>query len=142
MSKLLTNIVKYALQERRYFSPALKLSHNKKGSIVISCKRKEYDHYTSYAYNSLDEVPLASKGWTHSKSKGDFFTVHPVLDDIDEPTYSFKQLEIHPDLINALKAEEILNATEFQVRAINAIRTGILYRVITNSIENRLLYIL
>lgn len=96
----------------------------KKGrELLISCKRSNLNHYAGVNYGKLDEVPLASKGWAHSKSNGDVFTVNK-LEDIKSPTYSFRDVGIHPNLIPVLKNLCIKELTEFQYRAINEIRLG------------------
>nr|CAH7752991.1 unnamed protein product [Callosobruchus chinensis] len=100
-----------------------KLKTEKKKQI-ISCKRKAYDHYTSTVYDKLDSVPLVSKGWTHSKSKGDFFVVNPVENRFEELQLPFKQLDIHNSFLDVLQAEGITKATDFQQRAIEIIATG------------------
>nr|CAI5841946.1 unnamed protein product [Callosobruchus analis] len=102
---------------------AAKLKTEKK-QLIISCKRKGYDHYTSTVYDKLDTIPLASKGWTHSKAKGDFFVVNPVENPFEELNLPFKLLDIHSSFIDILQAEGIMKATDFQQRAIEIITTG------------------
>lgn len=46
-----------------------------KEKVVIKCKRTEFNHYKNQKYDKLKPIPLASKGWKHRKSKGDFFTI-------------------------------------------------------------------
>ncbi len=48
-----------------------------KGHPVISCKRKEFNHYMSQMYSDFGAKDLASGGWKHSKAKGDYFTINP-----------------------------------------------------------------
>ncbi|KAJ8912255.1 hypothetical protein NQ315_008846 [Exocentrus adspersus] len=98
--------------------------NKKSGQLVISCKRKNLNFYSCMHYGQLDDVPLASKGWNHSKSKGDFFTVLPILDGLPEETCSFKDCGLNDELINALNAQGINKATEFQFRAISTIESG------------------
>jgi len=50
--------------------------------LIISCKRKELNHYRDniYVENEQDTIPLkylASGGWLHYKSKGDYFSINP-----------------------------------------------------------------
>lgn len=106
--------------------PNVKLDNlsEQKGSLIISCKRSNLNHYSSVHYNTFDNIPLASKGWKHSKSTGDFFTVHPYKDNCDNSVYKFQELGLHPDIIKTLLSEKIYEATEFQYKAYNAVGAG------------------
>lgn len=106
--------------------PGVKFNHSTKpgGSLIISCKRSELNHYSSVHYNSFDNIPLASKGWKHSKSTEDFFTVHPFKENDFNNAYRFQELGLHPDIIKALLREKIHEATEFQYKAFNAVGAG------------------
>lgn len=44
-------------------------------TLRISCKRAEYNCYEGQTYSKFENIPLASKGWHHRKSRGDFFTI-------------------------------------------------------------------
>lgn len=44
--------------------------------IVIECKKQELNHYASQTYDKFTPVPLASKGWHHKLSRGDFFKIN------------------------------------------------------------------
>ncbi|KAL3265906.1 hypothetical protein HHI36_010096, partial [Cryptolaemus montrouzieri] len=92
---------------------------NQSGHCVITCKNKKLNHYLGTRYNNLDTIPLASKGWGHSKSKGDFFIINPVPDsDYKKPYIPFTELHIKPELIKTLKREGIKAATQFQAEVI------------------------
>ncbi|XP_072400306.1 probable ATP-dependent RNA helicase DDX28 [Diabrotica undecimpunctata] len=92
-------------------------------SLLISCKRKKLNYYTGVHYSKFDEIPLASKGWNHTKSRGDFFLINRLKNEKNQ-TYSFDELNIHPKIKDALKIEEIRELTEFQARSINEVRKG------------------
>lgn len=92
------------------------------GTVIISCKHSHLDHYSVHS-NKFDAVPLASKGWKHSKAVGDYFIVHPFKENCNN-TYTFGQLGLHPNIINTLSTEKINEATEFQFRANQAVQTG------------------
>nr|XP_023026047.1 probable ATP-dependent RNA helicase DDX28 isoform X1 [Leptinotarsa decemlineata] len=124
MSKIGRNIVRYTLDSVSPFSTTIPKVKNKKGELVISCKRNELNHYSSVHYGNLDEVPLASKGWNHSKAKGDFFTVLPSQNQPEENMYSFNDMGIHKNIIDVMKKEGIDKATEFQYRAVEGVRSG------------------
>lgn len=44
--------------------------------IVIECKKQELNHYASQTYEKFAPIPLASKGWHHKMSRGDFFKIN------------------------------------------------------------------
>ncbi|KAJ8950858.1 hypothetical protein NQ318_011154 [Aromia moschata] len=103
---------------------ALKFStfpKDKNGQLIISCKRKYLDHYSSMYFSKLDEVPLASKGWNHSKSKDDQFTIYPLLNYLEEEYQNLGYIVI---LLTPLKKQNIRSATEFQAKAITTIQSG------------------
>ncbi|KAJ8942905.1 hypothetical protein NQ314_009880 [Rhamnusium bicolor] len=137
VNSLCKQFVKLNLENIKFLSTIPKIK-KKSGQPLISCKRKLLDHYNSTYYNKLDEVPLASKGWNHSKAKGDYFTVLPILENVAENSCSFRKLGLHVDLVNALKKEDIENATEFQSRAIPTIQSGmqLFYRYFFSSVFN------
>lgn len=124
MNRICSKALKTYLECGTNFYSTVPKLKDRGGPLLISCKRKKLDHYSSMCYGKLDEVPLASKGWNHSKAKDDFFTVHPLLDKSPEETYSFQECGLNNDLITALKKQYITNATEFQYRAINTIESG------------------
>lgn len=111
-------------QSARYSSAVPKL-RSKQGPLLISCKRKDYNYYLGTHYDKLDEVPLASKGWNHSKSKNDYFTVLPIPTEYDEDSHLFTEFGIHNLVIDRLKTQGIEKATEFQSRAIPTIHKGV-----------------
>lgn len=113
------------IQTSQYSVATNKVKLKNKGPLLISCKRKALDHYADMYYKKLDEVPLVSRGWTHLKSKGDYFTVHPMsIDVIEEKTYKFEELDINSNMFEALKKEGIKELTEFQYRAIQQVKQG------------------
>ncbi|EFA01460.2 ATP-dependent RNA helicase vasa, isoform A-like Protein [Tribolium castaneum] len=83
---------------------------------VISSRRPRLNHYLNMIYQNFDEIPLVSKGWNHSKSKGDSFTVKPVSTP-DAQTIPLNSLNIDSKLIEALKKRNIETATDFQANA-------------------------
>ncbi|XP_044254909.1 probable ATP-dependent RNA helicase DDX28 [Tribolium madens] len=85
---------------------------------IISCKRPKLNHYLNMIYDNFEEIPLASKGWNHSKSKGDIFTVNP-LSTPNEETIPFHLLNIDSNLIEALKKRNIQSATTYQANALS-----------------------
>lgn len=110
--------------ESKHFSTAVpKVNEPKR--LIISCKRKHYNFYSNTHYEKFDETILASKGWNHSKSKRDFFTVHPNLEECYEHVTPFAELDgIHPVLVEALHKQGIKDATDFQRQAISTVAQG------------------
>ncbi|KAG5883915.1 hypothetical protein JTB14_032138 [Gonioctena quinquepunctata] len=106
LNRICRNIIKGIPNSTIAYSTAVSKVKRKTGQLLIGCKRKQLDHYSSYFYGKLDEVPLASKGWNHSKSKEDFFTIHPIQDVFKDTTFSFEKLGIHANIIETLKKEE------------------------------------
>lgn len=45
-------------------------------AVVISCKRKEYNHHMGEEYSDFTPQMLASHGWKHKQSPGDHFTIN------------------------------------------------------------------
>eukprot|EP00088_Acartia_fossae_P002685 TRINITY_DN11106_c0_g1_i1.p1 TRINITY_DN11106_c0_g1~~TRINITY_DN11106_c0_g1_i1.p1 ORF type:complete len:559 (+),score=75.64 TRINITY_DN11106_c0_g1_i1:28-1704(+) len=79
--------------------------------VIISTKRKELEHRMGQTYGVRDNVPLVSDGWKHRKSIGDYFTINkfkPIrannFESIKENQPRFSQLDIHPELVSALKS--------------------------------------
>ncbi|XP_076305820.1 putative ATP-dependent RNA helicase Dbp21E2 isoform X1 [Tachypleus tridentatus] len=100
---------------------------------IITCKRPEFNFYYSQVYAKYGQVPLASQGWKHRKSRGDYFTVHkfgenPSLrrtnlssDDGIEETgekLRFQDLDLHPLLLKGLSELGFQTPTIIQERAI------------------------
>ena len=48
---------------------------NFKSQTIISGKRQEYNHRAGQPFNEFDVQKLASHGWKHYRSKGDYFTI-------------------------------------------------------------------
>lgn len=111
------------MENRANFASALP-KRMQKGPQVIACKRSELDFYLGTRYDKLDDVPLASRGWNHSKAKYDYFTIFPTPDEVSEETYPFEELGIDSRIVNSLKDYGINRATDFQSRAIETIQKG------------------
>ncbi|XP_018560863.1 probable ATP-dependent RNA helicase DDX28 isoform X2 [Anoplophora glabripennis] len=124
ITRVCNTVLKINFENGANFYSTVPKIKNKNDQLLISCKRKQLDHYSSTYYSKLEEVPLASKGWNHSKAKNDFFTVHPFVDKIPEETYSFQECGLNKDIISVLNKQDIKKATEFQYRAITTIESG------------------
>ncbi|XP_064484301.1 probable ATP-dependent RNA helicase DDX28 [Ornithodoros turicata] len=109
-----------------------KSRQGKKDHPVITCKRPELNFYLHQTYLDNEEVPLASKGWFHRKSRGDHFTIHrlsgnPSLStgdetsDSDDENSSFENYRVHPLVLSGLHEMGIRRPTLIQQEAIPAI---------------------
>lgn len=96
----------------------------KRNELIISCYNKKLNFYKDQTYSNLDNIPLASKGWNHNKSHGDCFTIHPNIEDYDQPNIQFQDLNVNPKLIEVLNTEGITQATTFQSQAIPVVKSG------------------
>jgi hypothetical protein len=65
-----------------------------------------------------DEILLASKGWQHYKSKGDFFIINPTKEpsDVLKDGVNYKSLELNEQLVKNLEEKhDITIASKIQV---------------------------
>ena len=46
--------------------------------IIIACKRQSYNFFLGDTFKKFEPIPLASRGWQHRDSRGDYFTIYPV----------------------------------------------------------------
>lgn len=123
ISKSLFQNVNILIEPKLFYASA-SLKVKTKPRLIISCKRNACDFYDNQIFGKFSEIPLASKGWQHNKAKGDYFIIHPNLEDYDKPKIPLQEMGIHPKLIEVLKSVEITNATSFQHEAIPVIQTG------------------
>lgn len=111
---------------RTYTTKKLKdVTHT--GPPIIRCKRSQLNHYPGIKYGKFEEVPLASKGWNHKKSRGDFFVINPFFEGEKtniETTSSFQAIGINEKVIKSLKNQDILAPTQIQQSAIPSILAG------------------
>ncbi|XP_071962338.1 probable ATP-dependent RNA helicase DDX28 [Antedon mediterranea] len=107
----------------------------KPGKEIISAKRKEFNHYMNQKYDKFAQPKLASHGWKHKKSKGDYFT---ILAYKSNPSYlgkkpdsngierkiSFDDLPLHKSLKDALCTMSVDYPTKIQYNAIPSLLEG------------------
>lgn len=93
---------------------------------LISCKRNQFNllqHENSDA--KFGTLPLASKGWLHQKSKGDYFILNASVsgDELQQNQHSgglleSGNMELHPQLLENLRTElAIKQLTLIQAKA-------------------------
>lgn len=102
----------------------------KKSDIIIKCARKELNHYRNQKYDKLKPIPLASKGWYHPKSKGDFFSIQVYDQNYDiaslfwEEDSSFQKFKLNELLLNAISAAGYEKPTKIQMEGIPVVLSG------------------
>ncbi|XP_014259720.1 probable ATP-dependent RNA helicase DDX28 isoform X2 [Cimex lectularius] len=103
----------------------------KKGPPIIECKRSEFNHYRNQKYDHLAPIPLASKGWNHYKSKGDYFKIQIYNEDKnkdelywDDSNKSFSDLNLESAVVDAVNSLGIYNPTFIQELSIPTILSG------------------
>ncbi|XP_046609779.1 probable ATP-dependent RNA helicase DDX28 isoform X1 [Neodiprion virginianus] len=116
---------------RKHASPAValeipfseKIQPKRRPPIVIKCKNESLNYTAGRTYEKFKPIPLASKGWRHNKSVGDYFVVYPdyiqpepALDNTE--LASFEELGLNKQLIENLRTNYIDNPSEIQNKAI------------------------
>ena len=48
----------------------------KRGALVISCKKRQFNHHIGQTYSDFKPQMLASAGWKKRQSKGDYFVIN------------------------------------------------------------------
>ncbi|KAK7790571.1 hypothetical protein R5R35_002025 [Gryllus longicercus] len=94
---------------------------------IISCKNEDLNHYKGQSYGKFAVVPLASKGWLHRKSKGDFFEIKNYGEVQTRETStdtSFQSLGVPDEAIKVLEEMEINEPSPIQVDGIKHILKG------------------
>ncbi|XP_067131754.1 probable ATP-dependent RNA helicase DDX28 [Centruroides vittatus] len=87
---------------------------------IIQCKRSEFNHYLGQVYDKYEAIALASKGWKHRKSVGDYFTINgygenPSIynENFDEEN-TFELLKLQQCILKKLKELNFHNPTVIQ----------------------------
>lgn len=105
----------------------------RKGSPLITCKRPEFDLYQSsniIRNAKFNEIPLASSGWGHYKSKHDNFVIHPHVNEDEKAESSkyavaFDRMNIEKVITNNIKSRlGIVETTYIQHEAIPRVLSG------------------
>lgn len=98
---------------------------------IITCKNQELNLYTNdnnKRAKKPEDIVLASKGWQHYKSKGDFFTIHPqrdVLESNFKDATSIDELEVNEVIVkNAKEKHSINQITKLQKNVIDLALEG------------------
>ncbi|RVE51878.1 hypothetical protein evm_003498 [Chilo suppressalis] len=107
----------------RYYST----QQTKKKLPIISCKRPDFNHYEGQTYSKFKGIQLASKGWLHAKSKGDYFIIHGDANKKEEKSVfrqSFEDVGLCTELVEVMSNAGFTLPTEIQAKAIPAILKG------------------
>ncbi|XP_078037338.1 putative ATP-dependent RNA helicase Dbp21E2 [Augochlora pura] len=106
-------------------------SESFKGQMkIIDCKRKEYNFYEGQTYPKKQIIPLASQGWNHWKSNGDYFTIYPYFDDDvnneneKSMTKTFDHFNLAPAVCNQIEKFDIKAPLEIQQLGIPKVLSG------------------
>ncbi|KXJ70985.1 hypothetical protein RP20_CCG021811 [Aedes albopictus] len=102
---------------------------------IISCRRSQHNLFVEHfplgteggGGKKFGDVPLASAGWRHRKSVGDYFIIHPVQQPYETHTLSdvpFQQLGIRDELVQNIREKGVLFPTKYQAEGIPTILNG------------------
>lgn len=90
---------------------------------IITCKNQELNLYLDDKPKKPEDIVLASKGWQHYKSKGDFFTIHPqrdVLESNFKDATSIDDIDVNEQIVkNAKEKHSIEKVTKLQKNVVD-----------------------
>ncbi|XP_040895663.1 probable ATP-dependent RNA helicase DDX28 [Toxotes jaculatrix] len=113
-----------------------KISTVRAGKILIQSKNPELNQSAGYILGKFEQPSLCSKGWKHSKSFGDYFTINNIKtvapyvtesqkeDDEQKTSVTFNNLHICKELVEALDRLNITHPTTVQLQTIPKIMKG------------------
>lgn len=125
-----------AIRQVRYYKKTniIRVKPNNSSRIpLITCKRPEFNLYRDDMVPSdakFGDIPLASSGWQHYRSKHDYFVIHPHLDDAantQNPEYTklFGSFGIDNDLVDNLRMKcNVEHTTYIQHEALPKVLAG------------------
>ncbi|KAI1890122.1 hypothetical protein AGOR_G00170370 [Albula goreensis] len=105
------------------------------GKLLISSKNPQLNQSAGYTLGKFEEPALASQGWKHSKSFGDYFTInktqdappcvtefHQEKDNASKKT--FKNLNLCPEVVEMLRCDNIIYPTTVQLQTVPKLLRG------------------
>ncbi|KAK0051673.1 ATP-dependent RNA helicase DDX28 [Biomphalaria pfeifferi] len=118
--------IQYARDKKLKESFLLNQQKKRRGPLIISCKRRQYNFYQGEVFNEFDTHKLVSCGWKTNKRLGDYFTILPYSNNpsISESSCSFQELGINEKLCEGLRQLGITSPTEIQQYAIPRLLRG------------------
>lgn len=109
-----------------------KISTTKAGKLLIQSRNPSRNQSAGYTLGKFEQPTLCSKGWKHSKSFGDHFTINNVKsvapfllehqEDMDQQ--AFKSLRLCKELVEALHNIDIIHPTTVQQDCVPKIMKG------------------
>ncbi|XP_063801338.1 probable ATP-dependent RNA helicase DDX28 [Pseudophryne corroboree] len=96
------------------------------GKLLISTRRRELVQLSRDICGKWEQPALVSRGWKHSQSHGDYFTINRQRDQRPWPETedTFEPLQLHPSLLEALHALKITSPTWVQKHSIPVLLQG------------------
>ncbi|CAH1791164.1 unnamed protein product, partial [Owenia fusiformis] len=106
-----------------------KKSVKKDNPIIISCKRKQFNHYKGQLYTNWSPQSLTSHGWKNKRNKGDYFTINafqsnPAFRNKTEDGMTFKNMELDDSIQQGLGDMGLEYPTNIQEMSIPKILSG------------------
>ncbi|XP_028665172.1 probable ATP-dependent RNA helicase DDX28 [Erpetoichthys calabaricus] len=139
-------VIKIPHRMQRRIETVQQLKHKKVGKVtttragkqLIVSKNSKFNQPASYTVGKFDQPVLASKGWKHNKSFGDYFIINntqstpPFVNaeknKTDKETESikrtFQSLGLCPELTSALQSVGIVHPTIVQLQTIPNLLRG------------------
>lgn len=113
-----------------------KISTIKAGKLLIQSKNPDLNQSAGYILGKFEQPTLCSKGWKHSKSFGDYFTINNVKavapfvaenqkEDVEQrASVTFNNLHLCKELVEALDSVNITHPTTVQLQTIPKVMKG------------------
>lgn len=114
----------------------VKIRTMKAGKLLIQSKNPDRNQSAGYILGKFEQPVLCSKGWKHSKSFGDYFTINstktvvpcvtenPKKDGEQKTLVNFNSLHLCKELVEALHSINITHPTTVQLQTIPKITKG------------------
>ncbi|XP_028812762.1 putative ATP-dependent RNA helicase DDX28 [Denticeps clupeoides] len=114
-------------QERAGRGSSGRVATTKPGRTLISCKLPQFNQSAGFTPGRFEETRLCSRGWKHSRSSGDHFTVNStraVAHDAGPREPTFGALRVHADLVEALRRAGVVRPTWVQRQLVPKLLRG------------------
>ncbi|XP_071344265.1 probable ATP-dependent RNA helicase DDX28 [Trachinotus anak] len=113
-----------------------KINTIKAGKLLIQSRNPDLNQSAGYVLGKFEQPGLCSKGWKHSKSFGDYFTINNIKtvapyvtenqkEDVEQKTsVTFSNLHICKELVETLDRINITHPTTVQLQTIPKVMKG------------------